>query len=138
MICTSPTVTPTSHILYIYIYKNPWLKRLVDTRSIFIMPNANALGYSQNVRTENGLDPNRDFPYGRTPQTCMQTTAARALNEIYREHVFQLAFTFHGGMRCIAYEWGSPNHYGNGKDASPDEQSLKPLSKALQGFASGQ
>lgn len=110
----------------------------MDTRSIFIMPNANALGYSQNVRTENGLDPNRDFPYGRTPQTCMQTTAARALNEIYREHVFQLAFTFHGGMRCIAYEWGSPNHYGNGKDASPDEQSLKPLSKALQGFASGQ
>jgi hypothetical protein len=56
---------------------NRWLKRLVDTRSIWIMPNANALGYHQNVRAENGVDPNRDFPYGRTPRTCMQTTAVR-------------------------------------------------------------
>lgn len=22
----------------------------------------------------------------------------------------QLAVTFHGGMRAIAYEWGAPNH----------------------------
>ena len=59
---------------------NPWLKHLVDTRSIWIMPNANALGYYKNVREENGVDPNRDFPYGNSGR-CMKTTAARAINE---------------------------------------------------------
>ena len=57
------------------------------------MPNANALGYFENVREENGIDPNRDFPYGKDPAECMQTTAARAINEIYRAHLFQLAIT---------------------------------------------
>ncbi len=40
----------------------------------------------------------------------MQTFVARALNELWLEHLFQLAVTFHGGMQAIAYEWGSPNH----------------------------
>lgn len=34
----------------------------------------------------------------------------RAVNEVWREHAFQLALTFHGGMVAMAYEWGSPNH----------------------------
>ena len=46
---------------------NPWLKRLVETRSIWIMPSANALGYHQNVREENGVDPNRDFAFDQLP-----------------------------------------------------------------------
>ena len=57
---------------------NPWLRRLLDTRSIFIMPNANALGYHDNVRTENGLDPNRDFPYGKSRYHYRARTMKRA------------------------------------------------------------
>lgn len=34
----------------------------------------------------------------------------RAVNEVWRDHVFQLAVTFHGGMVGMAYEWGSRNH----------------------------
>ena len=30
--------------------RNPWLAHLVDARSIWIMPSANALGYHQNRR----------------------------------------------------------------------------------------
>eukprot|EP00952_Eustigmatos_sp_NYUAD-ZCMA_P003550 15499-Eustigmatos_ZCMA.PRE.1 len=37
---------------------------------------------------------------------------ARSLNEVWREHLFQLALTFHAGMESITYEWGSPNHMG--------------------------
>lgn len=29
---------------------------------------------------------------------------------MWREHAFQLAVTFHGGMVGMAYEWGSPDH----------------------------
>ena len=34
----------------------------------------------------------------------MRSVAARALNELWRRHVFQLAVTFHGGMLAVAYE----------------------------------
>ena len=96
-----------------YYGENEWLKRLVKTRSIYIMPSANARGYYQNTREENGIDPNRDFPYDTPASECMKTTAARAVNELWREHLFQLAITFHGGMRAISYEWGSNNHKGS-------------------------
>ena len=55
--------------------KNAWLKMLVDERNIIIMPTANALGYYQNKREENGIDPNRDFPYGVPSDKCMQVSA---------------------------------------------------------------
>ena len=121
-------------------------------------------------REEDGLDPNRDFPYRQRPNQCMTTITvrtssrtskvrehtwasvgrregrgalacpaarsrvgfstrafffqksrqARALNELWREHLFQLALTFHGGMESITYEWGSFNH-PRGKDKSPDD-----------------
>jgi hypothetical protein len=59
-----------------------WLARLVTTRRIVIVPTANALGYYRNVREEDGVDPNRDFPYDLTDSSlCMQSIAARTLNE---------------------------------------------------------
>jgi len=41
---------------------NPWISRMVNTRSIMLLPMSNALGYENIVREENGVDPNRDFP----------------------------------------------------------------------------
>lgn len=105
---------------------NPWITRLVDTRHIWMLPVSNAIGYdkvcsaaldkqrmfsvanmcgrapfvsTQRVREENGIDPNRDFPYSKPATHCMETAVARAINELWREHVFQLAITFHGGMQ---------------------------------------
>jgi hypothetical protein len=109
-----------------------WLKRLVDTRTIYMMPTTNALGYHQNVREENGIDPNRDFAYGTT--SCMRTVAARAVNELWLEHAFQLAITFHGGMQAIAYEWGAPDH-PRYKDNSPDDNAQKDVGNAMRDFA---
>lgn len=37
-------------------------------------------------------------------------TYFRAVNEMWRDHIFQMAVTFHGGMQAIAYEWGGTNH----------------------------
>jgi hypothetical protein len=75
-----------------------WLARLVSTRRIVIVPTANALGYFRNAREEGNLDANRDFPYDLLdPTQCMQTIAGRTLNEVFREHMFQLSLTFHGG-----------------------------------------
>jgi hypothetical protein len=58
-------------------------------------------GYYQNVREENGIDPNRDFPYNTID--CMNTITARGVNEIWRENLFQISLTFHGGMQVYQY-----------------------------------
>jgi hypothetical protein len=81
-----------------------WLARLLTTRRIVVIPTANALGYFRKDREEGNVDPNRDFPFDLTdPTLCMQTIAARTINELFRLHMFQLSFTFHGGMEVIGY-----------------------------------
>lgn len=116
-------------------HQRQWLARLLTTRRIVIVPTANALGYYQKVREEHNIDPNRDFPYdATTPDKCMQTVAARTLNEIYREHLFQLALTFHGGMEVVGYEWGAP-HWMN--KASPDDAAQSAIATAYSLFAGG-
>ena len=77
-----------------------WLARLVSTRRTVVIPTANSLGYSRDQREEAGIDPNRDFPFdiekGNEDQ-CMQTTAGRSINELFRSHLFPIGLTFHGG-----------------------------------------
>jgi hypothetical protein len=112
-----------------------WLARLVSTRRIVIVPTANALGYFRDTRTENGIDPNRDFPYDvADPTLCMRSIAGRTINEIYREHMFQLALTFHGGMEVLAYEWGAPSHLGF---LSPDDEAQNQVAAAYSRFGGG-
>jgi len=60
----------------------------------------------------------------------MQTTAARAVNELWRKHMFQLALTFHAGMVMIGYEWGSPNHREGGS-ISPDHNAQESIATVM-------
>ncbi|RLN82139.1 hypothetical protein BBJ28_00007470 [Nothophytophthora sp. Chile5] len=115
---------------------NAWIKRLVDTRTIVIMPMANAHGYDHNVREELGVDPNRDFPYNLGNSKCMESMAARALNELWRDHLFQLAITFHAGTRCVSYEWGGENHVqqSGSSEKSPDDRGQRELARIMSRF----
>ena len=59
------------------------------------------------------VDPNRDFPYNKSNddiQICMQTLAARTINEIFNEFIIGGAITFHGGTSILAYAWGNNIH----------------------------
>eukprot|EP00536_Pseudo-nitzschia_multiseries_P002012 jgi/Psemu1/283423/fgenesh1_pg.27_\ len=112
-----------------------WLARLVTTRRIVVVPTTNALGYYRNERTEGGIDPNRDFPYDLEDYSlCMQTIAGRTANEIYRDHMFQLALTFHGGMEVVAYEWGAPSWLGH---LSPDNEAQSQIGAAYSRYGGG-
>ena len=72
------------------------------TRNIVIACTANALEYDRKSRTEDRMDPNRDFPYDLTDQTLFtRTISGWTINEIFRDHVYQISFTFHGGMEAI-------------------------------------
>ncbi|TDH65548.1 hypothetical protein CCR75_005692 [Bremia lactucae] len=117
-----------------------WLKELINTRNILVMPMTNAHGYSHHVRKELEVDPNRDYNYMRSQGDCMQAMTSRVVNEIWRDHIFQLAVTFHAGTRAVAYEWGSPDHYLNGSkenmsEKSPDHMAQLQISSTLAKFA---
>lgn len=100
-------------------------RRMLDTRLSILVPMTNAIGYHKGIRSElqDGqagkppipIDPNRDFGYDQNPEKCMQTVAARALNELFRVHLFRVAITFHGGMNALGYEWGDTSHCDNDK-----------------------
>jgi len=113
-----------------------WFTRMIKTRNLVIMPTANAYGYYHNVRTEHNIDPNRDFPYD-SDASCMKTSAARAINEMYKHHLFQLAITFHSGMEAIAYEWGSYNHFTSNHKSpySPDDNAQVRLGQKMRLYA---
>jgi hypothetical protein len=105
-----------------------WLARLVTTRWIVIVPTANALGYYQNTRTEGSIDINWDFPFDNDdPTMCMQSIGGRTLNELFRESMFQIALTFHGGIGMIGYEWGADLYAGV---VSPDDEAQNQIATA--------
>lgn len=111
--------------------------RLVDSVSTWITPMTNAEGYANNHRGENGIDPNRDFPYMRDPRKCMVTQTARTVNELFRRHLFHYMITFHGGMRALTYEWGSRNHLRrkSGRSSStesPDDRAFEDVGKVIR------
>ena len=120
-----------------------WLGRLVSTRRIVIVPTANSLGYFRKIREEDRFDPNRDFPFDYLKSSahpdyntnCMKTIAARTLNEVFREHMFQLSLTFHGGMEVIGYEWGAPSY--ERLNTSPDDAVQGQVAAAYSRFGGG-
>lgn len=97
---------------------NSFIKRMVDTRLTTLVPITNAVGYYRGERAERqtspqgdvSLDPNRDFGFNQHPNKCLQTVAARAINELFRIHLFRILITFHGGTNVVSYEWGDNFH----------------------------
>jgi len=47
------------------------------------------------------------------------------MNELFRQHIFQMGITFHGGMEAVAYEWGAPSYQL--PDAPKQASALNPV-----------
>lgn len=62
---------------------------------------------------------------------CMQTIAGRTINEVFREHMFQLALTYHGGTEVIGYEWGAPSFLHKW---SPDDAAQAAIAHAYSNY----
>ena len=115
-------------------YQRRWLARLVSTRRIVVVPASNALGYFQSTRREGNIDPNRDFPIDRRngAQDCMQSIAARTINEVFRDDMFRIALSYHGGIEVLAYEWGTPSRYFG---SCPDLHSQSAITDSARAYA---
>lgn len=114
---------------------DPFVRRMVDTRHTTVIPMTNAVGFFKGERVERqegtpplSLDPNRDFGFSQRPEKCMQTVTARALNELFRSHLFRVLVTFHGGTNAIGYEWGDLSHCNSSVcSPAPDTHIMKAL-----------
>jgi hypothetical protein len=115
---------------------NPWVSRLLTTRTIVLSPVTNAHGFYNNRREEGRVDPNRDYPIDRIDHKCMETMTSRVVNEVFKRYMFQLAVTFHGGMQAIAYEWGTMSANGDAAArVSPDDTAQQAMGSVLSAFA---
>lgn len=136
-----------------------WLLRLLDTRSVTVIPMTNAVGYATGVRGEDQsppggppsapLDPNRDFAFDVSASSCMRTVAGRVLNELFRARLYTLLLTFHGGTNVLGYEWGDWGHcprpppgtppaalgHGLPCDPAPDDSAMQALGERLSAAA---
>lgn len=122
---------------------DPYFTYLLNARLITLLPMTNAIGFHNRERGERqapapaaAIDPNRDFAFDQDPAKCMVTIAARAINELFRTHLFRILVTFHGGTNVIGYEWGDMTHC-NGADCkpAPDTAIMDSLAKRMSEFA---
>jgi hypothetical protein len=99
-------------------------------RTLIAIPAANSWGYNRNRRDEDGVDPNRDFPYDRDPSLTFQSMASRVINKMFEVGGnVQSGITFHAGVSSITYPWGSPNHMG---EDAPDKTALAAIAEELR------
>mmetsp|Transcript_1024 Transcript_1024/g.3188 ORF Transcript_1024/g.3188 Transcript_1024/m.3188 type:complete len:559 (+) Transcript_1024:1-1677(+) len=139
-------IGPQAAIAYIELLltlygKNDSISRLIDTRVLTIVPMTNAIGYETRHREEKQddgslIDANRDFAFEQEPNRCMQTAAARAINELFRTHMYRVLITFHGGTNVIGYEWGDTRHcHGQSCVDAPDKLAMATLAERMKNYA---
>lgn len=129
-----------------------WVHELLRRRLFIFTPFTNSYGFAHEMREEYILhnnnktgtfDPNRDFPYFKggfeSTKDCMQTVAARTVNELFREYMFIQAITFHGGLNAIGYGWGNYIHSnGRASKPCPDCTAGKTIGQIIQRYSSSQ
>ncbi len=84
-----------------------------------LIPVLNIPGYNNNSRTENGVDPNRDYPgpcKGTAPNYRLKST--KALSDLFKTRTFSGAAVIHGYIGTITYPWGVGTHDPRTKDHS--------------------
>jgi Zinc carboxypeptidase len=121
----------------------PYLARMLNTRVVTLLPMTNAVGFHRRERGErqapspaNSIDPNRDFAFDQVSAQCMVTVAARAINELFRENLFRVLVTFHGGTNVIGYEWGDMQHCADQVcQPAPDASGMAALARRMSDYA---
>jgi len=104
---------------------NSTIRRLVDTREIWIVPMVNPYGYVNSLRTNsNGVDLNRNWGYmwrytsGTATFSEMET---RALKKAFDRDAFTVWLSYHGGSVVTLYQWGYTT------DIPPDSAELSTI-----------
>ncbi len=111
-----------------------YVRFLVDSREIYILPSLNPYGLEHGTRTDgNGEDLNRDFSYDQEGQP-FTTVGARAVHELMKEHLFISSVNWHSGVEAIGYAWGCSVH-NTESDESPDDAAFASQGWGMRTYA---
>lgn len=91
---------------------------------------------AEEIQGNVSYDINRDFAFDQVPEDCMRTVAARAINELFRTHLYSILMTFHGGINTLTYNWGDTINCDERYclDA-PDVVSMSTITKRMADYA---
>lgn len=109
---------------------DPYIKDLLDTREIYVIPCLNPWGYVNNIRENgDGVDLNRDYPYGVTNDP-LSTPQTNGIFELMEDHIFVSSLSWHSGLELIGYSWGASVH-NTASDESPDDRAFSSVAQSL-------
>lgn len=90
-----------------------------ENYEFLLVPVINIPGYNANSRSENGVDPNRDYPgpcKGNLPNFRLKST--KAVADLFKTRTFAASVTIHGYMGTVTYPWGVGTRDPRSKDHS--------------------
>jgi hypothetical protein len=81
------------------------LKKILDQHALYLIPVANPDGFIHRERYDNGVDPNRDFPYPNDPNH-QSIPSVQAIINFAHKHQVEGVMDFHNYGSVILYPWG--------------------------------
>lgn len=88
--------------------KNPRFVKMLDEHEIMFVPVLNPDGFSKQNRYDNGVDPNRSYPYPDHP-TATPTSSIQAELKLIEQFPIDGSIDFHAFSGVIIYPWGYTN-----------------------------
>lgn len=105
---------------------DPHIQKLVDNHEIFVVPVVNPDGFKARLRTDNGRDPNRSYPW---PENMSNTPTAsiRAIMQFVDSHQIAGSIDFHASGEMIMYPWA----YTESRPKTTDEAIFRDLGNQM-------
>jgi predicted deacylase len=94
---------------------NKRLRQMVADNEIFFVPVVNADGYSKIERYENGIDPNRNFPWPEKPEVT-PLGSTKAMIEFFHSRKIAGSIDYHSSGKLIMHPWAYTEQSVEGGD----------------------
>lgn len=78
--------------------------RMLSQHDVYVIPVVNPDGYARTNRYDNGVDPNRSYPFPESP-LAKPTGSIRGLMDFFKTHQIVGSIDFHAYGEMIMYPW---------------------------------
>lgn len=115
---------------------DPRITRMLSTHVIYIVPVVNPDGFVSTDRYDNGVDPNRSFPWSENP-SASSTASIKALIKFFSDHNFLGSIDFHASGQLLMYPWGYTQSAVEKSQADWYRETTAAMAK-INGYRAGQ
>ncbi len=102
---------------------NPRFERMINGTEIYFIPVVNPDGFIRRSRYDNGVDPNRSYPFPGGPTNSKASSCIAPLIEFFESVGFAGSIDIHAYGELVMYPWG----YTKDSVTAPDVQKFDDL-----------